>query len=422
MNADLGPILKAAYPQVVATLVRVLGDMDKAMDATQDALVKALQVWHTQGVPEQPVAWLVTVARNRAVDQIRRESRAVSIDSNVVPLVSERVSEKLVSEPDFDIVLSDVDDDLLRLMFTCCHPAIAASAQIALVLKVVLGFSVEEIARALLASKVSIDKRLTRAKQKLRVEQIPYEVPAADALPERLDAVLKAIYLLFNEGYSRIQDSHVTKNSLIDEAIRLGRMVSRLFRHDSEPRSLLALMLLSAARLPGRLDAAGAFVPLHEQDRQRWDHAMISEGVAVIDAVHAARRLPGAYQIQAAISAIHSQAASAADTDWAQIVALYEKLKGHDPSPVIVINTAVALCYSGRVDEAVTALDRLPGRGKLENYQPLYAALAFVHEYAGDDGSARAAYIRAIELADSAAQKSYLLKKLKLLEMRYSRA
>jgi RNA polymerase sigma-70 factor (ECF subfamily) len=418
MNADLGPILKAAYPQVVATLVRVLGDMDKAMDATQDALVKALQNWHTQGVPEQPVAWLVTVARNRAVDQIRRESRAISIDSNVVPLVTE----KLVNEPDFDILLSDVDDDLLRLMFTCCHPALASSAQIALVLKVVLGFSVEEIARALLASKASIDKRITRAKQKLRADQIPYEVPATEALPERLDAVLKAIYLLFNEGYSRIQDGHVARNSLIEEAIRLGRMVSRLFRHDSEPRSLLALMLLSAARLPARLDASGAFVPLHEQDRTRWNHAMISEGVAVIDAVHAARHLPGPYQIQAAISAIHSQAVVAEDTDWTQIVALYEKLKGYDRSPVVVINTAVALCYCGQVDRAVASLQNLPDTGQLENYQPLYAALAFVHEFAGDDDSARPAYVRAMELAASAAQKAYLQKKLNLLEMRYSSA
>ena len=265
MASDLGPMLKAAYPKVVATLVRVLGDMDRAMDATQDALVKALKVWHRDGVPANPVAWLVTVGRNQAIDQLRREARTVSLETNVVPLVAEPAAEPAeIGELDW----SAVDDDLLRLMFTCCHPALKPPAQIALMLKVVLGFSVEEIARGLLATPASVEKRITRAKQRLRQAQASYDVPRTQELPERLDAVLKAIYLLFNEGYTRIQDSSLTHSSLIEVAIRLARMTCRLCRHDAQPRALLALMLLSAARLPARLDADGVFVPLAEQDRE----------------------------------------------------------------------------------------------------------------------------------------------------------
>lgn len=414
MRADLGPVLKAAYPQVIATLIRVLGDIDRATDATQDALVKALQHWQTDGVPDQPVAWLVTVGRNRAIDQLRRESRAVSLDSNVVPLVNDT----LVVDTDFDGSLSDVEDDLLRLMFTCCHPALNPRAQITLVLKVVLGFSVEEIAGALLDSRSGVDKRITRAKQRLKDEQIAYELPPVADLPVRLDAVLKAIYLLFNEGYTRIQDSLVARNSLIEEAIRLGNMTSRLFRRDPEPRSLLALMLLSAARLPGRLDDGGMFVPLELQDRSRWDHAMISEGVALIDAVYVARHPPGPYQIQAAISAIHSQAQSAQNTDWPQIAALYDKLASYDPSPVVPVNKAVALCFCERAEDAKILLESLRDHEQLQSYQPYYAALAFVYERLQRSELARPAYIRALELAGSPAQKAYLQKRLTALDMR----
>lgn len=335
MGTDLGPILTAAYPKVAATLIRVLGDIDKATDATQEALVKALQIWARDGVPENPVAWLVTVGRNGAIDQIWREHRVVSLDANVIPLSSDYLQTEMdVSEA----AQSPIDDDLLRLMFSCCHPSLKPQAQITLVLKVVLGFSVEEIARALLASPASVEKRITRAKRTLKVAQVPYEVPRANEIPQRLDAVLKAIYLLFNEGYTRIQDTDLTRSSLADVAIRLGRIVCRLFREDGEPRSLLALMLLSSARLPGRVDEDGIFVPLQHQNRALWERGMIDEGVALIDAVYAARHIPGAYQIQAAISAIHSQAKSAEVTDWPQIVALYHKLQEYDASPVIRIN------------------------------------------------------------------------------------
>ncbi len=413
MASDLGPVLKAAYPKVVATLVRVLGDMDRAMDATQDALVKALKVWQQDGVPANPVAWLVTVGRNQAIDQLRRETRSVSLDSNVVPLIVEPAAEPAeIGELDW----AEVDDDLLRLMFTCCHPALKPPAQITLMLKVVLGFSVEEIARGLLATPASVEKRITRAKQRLRDAAATYDVPRSQELPERLDAVLKAIYLLFNEGYTRIQDASLTHSSLIDVAIRLGRMTCRLCRHDAQPRALLALMLLSASRLPGRLDAGGMFVPLAEQDRGRWDKAMIREGVALIDAVCVGRHRPGAYQIQAAISALHCQAASAEDTDWPQIVALYETLKGYDASPVVPVNQAVAHCYCGEADEALAQLEAPELASTLQDYQPYQVALAFACERAGQTQRAICALERAIELAPSPAQRRYLTQRLDALQ------
>ena len=409
MSADLGAILKAAYPQVVARLARVLGDMDRATDATQDALVIALKKWRVDGIPREPVAWLVTVGRNRAIDGYRRDARVVSIDTQL-PLAEDHLEPtRFVAD---EIALSELEDDLLRLVFTCCHPALTPPAQITLVLKVVLGLSVEEIARALLVSLASIDKRITRAKARLKASDVDYLAPGRKDIPERIDTVLKAIYLLFNEGYSRLGDDHLARHRLIDEALRLGRMVTRAVRHDPEARSLLALMLLSAARIPARLDDEGVFVPLDAQDRERWDAGMIREGVALIDSVYAARHPPGAYQIQAAISAIHSGAPSSETTDWRQIVALYDKLMEYDRSPVVPVNRAVALAFAGNHETAHAALEALRDEPALARYQPLYAALAFVQERLGDAARAREAYARAIELADSAAQKVYLKRRL----------
>ena len=405
MEPDLGPLLKAIYPKVVATLIRVLGDMDRAMDASQDALVKALQSWQKDGVPDNPVAWLVTVGRNGAIDQLRREQRVVSYDSNVVPI---RETDSLDGSDLGELDWLDVDDDLLRLMFTCCHPSLAPNAQIVLVLKVVLGFSVEEIARGLLASPASIEKRITRAKQKLKQEDVDYVVPAMEEISERRQAVLKAVYLLFNEGYTRIQNDNLVRGSLIDVAIRLGRITARLFRHDPEPRALLALMLLSAARLPARVDENGFFVPLAEQARSLWDQTMIQEGKALIDTIYAARHLPAAYQIQAAISALHCTAPSAEATDWAQIVALYEKLEEYDPSPVVPVNRAVALSLWGRDQDALDLLQDELLKTKLADYQPYFAALGHVCQRLNKTEEAREALQRALALAQSPPQKRYI--------------
>lgn len=405
MQQDLGPLLNAIYPKVVATLVRVLGDLDRAMDASQDALVKALQSWQKNGVPENPVAWLVTVGRNGAIDQIRREQRLVSLDSNVVSIREDTLADDSAEIEELDWL--DVDDDLLRLVFTCCHPSLNPQAQIALVLKVVLGFSVEEIARGLLASPASIEKRITRAKKKIRDEEIAYEVPGVNEIPARLAAVLKTVYLLFNEGYTRIQDDTLVRGSLIDVAIRLARITSRLFRDNPEPRALLALMLLSAARLPGRVNNK-VFVPLVEQDRTLWNQAMIREGIALVDAIHVARHPPGAYQIQAAISALHSQAPNSAETDWPQIAALYEKLEQYDASPVVPVNRAVALSFCGQAGAALDLLMSERLVGQLTNYQPYFAALGHVYECLGNIEQAREQLSLALELAQSPPQRRYL--------------
>ena len=419
MQADLGLVLKAAYPKVVATLTRVLGDMDQAMDATQDALVKALQSWPKSGVPDSPVAWLVTVGRNRGIDHIRRSQRVVGLD-NVVSFPGEAPDSDALSVAVADeLSLTELDDDMLRLMFTCCHPILSSSQQITLMMKVVLGFSVDEIARSLLTSRASIEKRITRSKNALKQAGVEYAVPRGIDIGARLDAVLQAVYLLFNEGYTRLQngeeDQRLARNALVNEAIRLARMVCRLLRRNPEPRALLALMLLSAARLPARMNAQGWLVPLAEQDRSLWDQNMSREGIALVDAVFAARHPPSAYQIQAAISALHNRADSSANTDWQQIVGLYSKLREYDPSPVVPVNEAVAMCMAGQPEAAYTQLRSCQEEQALTEYQPYYAALAYVAEQCTDQEAARAYYRKAIDLAQSAAQKAYLNARLERL-------
>lgn len=410
MHADLGPVLKSAYPKVVATLTRLLGDMDLAMDAAQDALVKALQTWPKTGLPDSPSAWLVTVGRNRAIDQMRRAKRVVGLD-NVVAFPGDAPVDA-VEPPADDISLTELDDDMLRLMFTCCHPVLNPTMQITLVMKVVLGFSVDEIARSLLSSRASVEKRITRAKTALAQAEVEYEVPRGEEIPPRLQSVLQAIYLMFNEGYTRVQDGQLSRSPLIDEAIRLARMTCRLLRRNPEPRALLALMLLTAARMPARFNEQGWLIPLTEQDRGLWDRAMTREGVALVDAIYVARHPPSAYQIQAAISALHNQSDSAKNTDWQQISGLYAKLREYDPSPVIPVNEAVAVCMTGDSDSAQQILDQCADDAALKSYQPYYAALAFVAEARQDLVAARRHYQQAIEQSDSPAQQAYLEHKL----------
>ena len=405
MNVELGAVLKAAYPEVVATLSRALGDIDRAQDATQDAIEKALQHWQIEGVPRQPVAWLVTVGRNKGIDHLRRDARASSIDG----YAGDVLPESLVVGPTIDDVdLSDLSDDMLRLMFTCCHPSLTPSTQIMLMLKVVVDFSVDDISRSLLVNRASVQKRLTRAKATLKQAQLAYTVPSRIEQAERIDAVLKAIYLLFNEGYTLIQDTGLVRSSILEQAIRLARIVSRLFRADPEPRCLLALMLLTAARLPARIDDQGRFVPLLEQDRGRWNQEMIAEGIALVDAVHVARHPPGSYQIQAAISALHSTAQSAQDVDWKQISALYQKLREYDASPVIPVNHAAALAYAGDADAALALMQDAMASGALDDYQPLFATLGYVHSQLGNTTASRDAWQRAHDLATSRVQKDHI--------------
>ena len=400
-------VLRAAYPGVVASLTRILGDMDLAMDATQEAMLKALQAWPASGLPDSPTAWLVSTGRNSAYDHFRKTGKLVSLDTH----------------PDYETdnaiweapSLSELQDDVLRLMFTCCHPNLSPSVQITLVLKVVLGFSTDEIARALLVSVASIEKRLSRARNTLSADGPEYAIPRGEEIPERLQAVLQAVYLLFNEGYTRLQsgdEAQADAQRLVDEATRLARMLCRLLRRHPDPRSLLALMLLAAARLPARRSVLGELIPLLEQDRTLWDCALSREGVALVDAVFVARHPPSAYQIQAAISVLHNQAASAEATDWAQIAGLYKQLANYDPSPVIAVNEAVALCMNGQCEQARRMLAASAKDPALVSYQPYYAALAFVSEKLGHQQAAMDNLKQAIALSQSAAQRSWLQSKL----------
>ena len=404
-HENLAALFRAVYPKVTAVLVRILGDIDRAEEMTQEAIVKALKVWPTQGVPDEPAAWLITAGRNRAVDVFRHEKYRKDY----------RASLRVVHAEDSASIYStkgEFEDDLLRLIFTCCHPVLSEDAQVTLTLKTVLGFSIDDIARAFLSSASTIDKRLTRAKQKIKQNEIPYEIPQAKELSARIEGVLSTIYLLFNKGFWAATDPALYRSHVCDDAIRLARMVTRLFRHHPEPRALLALMLLSSARSAARVDERGGFVPLPRQDRSRWDRTRIEEGLVLIDGIFLARHRPGTYQLQAAISAIHSRAASAEATDWDQIVALYEKLEALDPSPVISLNKASAMAQGNQTRQALTLLKGLETQGQLADYQPLFVTLAHVHMQAGDLDAAKTAQQRAIELSANDTERRYLTDQL----------
>lgn len=400
--SDLGSVLKAANAQVVATLVRVVGDIDRAEEASQEAMLRALKTWQRDGLPNNPVAWLVTVGRNYDLDLRRRESLQHQYGEQVLALDAGYEVPHDLAEPQI------IDDDLLRLVFACCHPKLSEAAQIALTLKVILGFSVEEISRALLTTRKTMEKRITRAKQTLGSLGDGYTVPDSTAVSRRIDAVLRVIYLVFNEGYSQLGNRDLSRMDLTEEAIRLGRIVARLFRFHPEARSLLALMLLTAARIPARLSAGGDYVPLDRQDRSRWQAAKIAEGVALIDSVYTARHPPGTYQIQAAISSLHSTVKTAAATDWQQIEQLYERLEQYEPSPVVRVNRALAVARCGDLQRGLSMLDELSEDSRLQSYQPFHAALADLSGRVGQHARARKAYAFAIELSADSAERRFL--------------
>ena len=335
---NLEPLLKAAYPKVVATLIRLLGDVDRAEDAASEAVLKALATWPAGEIPLNTVAWLVTAARRFDLDQIRHRQVQERHGDNVRDFA--RPSDVERDEPQV------LEDDLLRLVFACCHPSLTEQTQVLLTLKVVLGFEVDVLARRFLLKKKTVEQRITRAKKRLG-EMQGLEMPRSHELGQRLRAVHRVIYLAFTQGYSEPELSRDQQTDLVEHAIRLGRMMARLFRREPETRSLLALMLLTASRDDARVDANGVHVPLQEQDRSLWSQALIKEGLALIDAVFVSRPMPGPYQLQAAISALHCRAASAAETDWSQIAGLYAKLVEYEPSSVVRLNWAIALAFAG---------------------------------------------------------------------------
>ncbi len=397
--------IEAIYRQesrrVLATLIRLLGDFDRAEEALHDAFAAAVQQWPREGVPDNPRAWLVSAGRFKAIDGLRRRAR---FDASLRLL-----AEQLESTPDAAEV-DEMEDDRLRLIFTCSHPALQPDARVALTLREVCDLTTEQIARAFLAAPATVAQRIVRAKAKIREAKLPYHVPSRDELPARLDSVLRVIYLVFNEGYSASSGPELTRADLSAEAIRLGRLLLELLP-DPEVAGLLALMLLHDSRRAARLDAAGDLVRLDEQDRSRWDRAEIAEGIALVQRALGTRRF-GAYTLQAAIVAVHAQAPSAEQTDWAQIVRLYDLLLHATPSPVVELNRAVALAMRDGPAAGLAVTDELLARGELPEYHLLHAAHADFCRRLGRVDEARAAYQLAISLAQLEPERRFMQRRL----------
>ena len=397
MRDQIEAIYRAESRRVFATLVRLLGDFDLAEEALSDAFRAALEQWPTEGIPDNPRAWLVSTGRFKAIDAIRRRARFDPLEEDH----AETLAAEAAPEPD------QIEDDRLRLIFTCCHPAISHDAQVALTLREVCGLTTEEIARAFLTPAPTLAQRIVRAKNKIRDARIPYEVPGPKELPGRLDAVLRAIYLVFNEGYSPSSGTAVTRADLSAEAIRLARLLVELLP-EPEAIGVLGLMLLQESRRLARSSPDGDLVTLEEQDRSRWNRSLIAEGVALVERALASRRF-GPYTVQAAIAAVHAEAAEPASTDWAQIVALYDALLGMDASPVIELNRAVAVAMRDGPAAGLALVDRIKDLG---HYHLAHAARADLLRRLGRSKEARQAYERALELARQEPERRFLERRI----------
>jgi RNA polymerase sigma-70 factor (ECF subfamily) len=408
VKAAVDAAFREEWGRVVATLIRVTGDWDLAEECAQDAFATALQRWPRDGIPGRPGAWLTTAARNRAIDVLRRRTVGAAKLREVAALSVEPDSG---SAFEVETDHSGVPDDRLRLMFTCCHPALSLEARVALTLRTLAGLTTAEIARAFLSSEATMAKRLVRAKQKIARAGIPYRVPPAHLLPDRLPGVLGVLYLLFNEGYSATAGADLIRQGLSAEAIRLGRVLGRLMPAEPEVSGLLALMLMHDARRAARLDADGEIVTLEDQDRGAWDAASISEGVAMLEGALRLGRL-GPYQVQAAIAACHVTAARAADTDWAQIASLYGQLARFLPTPVVELNRAVAVGMSEGPEAGLSLVTALEASGKLTGYHLLPATKADLYRRLGRAGEAAACYREALALASTDAERRFLGRRL----------
>jgi len=405
MSADAAEKVEAVYRAqsraVLATLIRLLGDFDLAEEAVHEAFRAALEQWPDKGVPENPRAWLVSAGRFKAIDSIRRQRRFEPLDIDAHDTAAD---DAVVPET------QSVGDDRLRLIFTCCHPALAADAQVALTLREVCGLTTEEIATAFLTSAPTLAQRIVRAKGKIRDARIPYEVPAAAELPERLDSVLRVIYLVFNEGYVASAGATLTRHDLSAEAIRLGRLLVELMP-EPEAIGLLGLMLLQDSRRAARTSAAGDLILLEDQDRSLWNHEQIGEGAALVTRAIVSRRF-GSYTVQAAIAGVHAEAANTAATNWNEIVGLYDLLLRMQPSPVIELNRAVAVAMRDGIETGLAVVDELLARGELADYRLVHAVRADFCRRLGRTTQARAAYGAALELTRQEAERRFLQRRL----------
>jgi len=416
MTTDVKAAVDAAFRdewgRVVATLIRVTGDWDLAEECAQEAFAEALRRWPADGIPHRPGAWLTTVAGHRAIDWLRRGARGAELleqagrEALPPPGTDEEAMAELSGET------GEIEDDRLRLIFTCCHPALPLEGRVALTLRTLAGLSTAEIARAFLVPEATMAKRLTRTKAKIAAAGIPYRVPPAHLLPERTAGVLAVLYLLFNEGHSASSGTELIRASLCDEAIRLGRALQQLMPDEPEAMGALALMLLHHSRRHARVGGDGELITLEEQDRDRWDAAEIQEGLALLEAA-LRHRQAGPYQLQAAIAACHARAATTADTDWPQIAGLYALLEAQMPSPVVRLNRAVAVAMAGDIEAGLAIVDELSGDARLARYHLLEATRADLLRRRGDQAAAAAAYQRALPLAPSKAERRYLQRRLR---------
>jgi len=397
-------VYRADSRRVLATLIRLLGDFDLAEEALHDAFTAAVEHWPRDGVPANPRAWLVSTGRFKAIDGLRRRAR---FDASLVEL-ARRLDADSGDPAAWDE--ESVADDRLRLIFTCCHPALPPDAQIALTLREVCGLTTEEIARAFLTAASTVAQRIVRAKAKIRDARIPYQVPSRADLPDRVDAVLHVVYLVFNEGYSASSGASLTRHDLSGEAIRLGRLLTELLP-EPEVMGLLALMLLHESRRAARTSSAGELVLLGDQDRSLWSHDLIGEGTALVQRALSSRRF-GPYTLQAAIAAVHAEAVSAAATDWAQIVGLYDVLVRAEPSPVVELNRAAAVAMRDGPLAGLTLIDAILARGDLAGYHLAHSARADLCRRLGRTAEARAAYERALQLTQQEPERRFLERRL----------
>jgi len=404
--AAVDAVYRSDWGRIVATLIRLVGDFEIAEDSAQEAFTAAVEQWRTTGVPEFPRAWIIQTARHKAIDRIRRRTRsAEALDEHGASWFN-----RTVEEPDYDS--SEIPDDRLRLIFTCCHPAIALDSQVALTLRTLGGLGTDEIARAFLVPAPTMAQRLVRAKRKIRDAGIPYAVPDTNDMPARLDAVLTVIYLIFNEGYAPTRGTPLVRTDLSAEAIRLGRLVRALIAPPPpEATALVALMLLHDSRRDARSDERGDLVVLEEQDRGKWDRQQIAEALPLVE--EALRGGPGAFALQAAIAALHCQAAHADETDWPQIVRLYNRLERLQPSPIVSLNRAVAIAMVDGPRAALTLVAALADAGDLDGYHLLHAARADLLRRLGAPSEAAASYTRALALVTNDSERRFLERRLR---------